>query len=346
MRGGPLRPAAWRPRLRGLGLVLLVWAALAGADGGGPEPTQAQLPAAGPVVVERFAKPGPLAGVLARIDLRDPRIRVKLVMADGGGAAGGGAPVECPGQLDVPSATARKHDLAVAVNASFFKAAPRRVGERQVPYAIGTCGSPVGWHFSEGQLRARPAEAAFKATLVVHASGRVSLHASLDQLPADVAYAVSGNAMVLEGGRTVARSSSAIRHPRTAVGVSRDGASLLLVVVDGRQDGHSRGASLTELGDLMKDLGAHGAINLDGGGSTVMVIKDRATGVFAVANSPSELAAEVPGVHLERPVVDVLGVLLREPLPAPATRPVGTEPPESVRAPGLGFPAAAGILEP
>ena len=49
------------------------------------------------------------------------------------------------------------------------------------------------------------------------------------------------------------------------------------------------------------------------GGSTAMVLKDPATGVFTVVNRPSERASGLADTPLERPVVDVLGVLVREP---------------------------------
>jgi hypothetical protein len=61
------------------------------------------------------------------------------------------------------------------------------------------------------------------------------------------------------------------RHSRTAVGVTADG-RLLLVVVDGRQPGYSRGMTLRELAELMQRLGAQQAMNLDGGGSSEMVV--------------------------------------------------------------------------
>lgn len=61
------------------------------------------------------------------------------------------------------------------------------------------------------------------------------------------------------------------RHGRTAVGVTADG-RLLLVVVDGRQPGYSRGMTLRELAELLQRLGAQQAMNLDGGGSSEMVV--------------------------------------------------------------------------
>ncbi|NNE71714.1 MAG: phosphodiester glycosidase family protein [Rhodothermales bacterium] len=59
-------------------------------------------------------------------------------------------------------------------------------------------------------------------------------------------------------------------HPRTAAGVTAEGA-LILMVVDGRQR-DSRGANLTELAQLLASAGAVDGINLDGGGSSALVV--------------------------------------------------------------------------
>lgn len=75
-------------------------------------------------------------------------------------------------------------------------------------------------------------------------------------------------------------------HPRTAVAKLKSG-EVLLVVVDGRQTG-SIGMSLTMLADLLIEFGAVEAINLDGGGSTAMVIRNK------LVNKPSDAAGERP----------------------------------------------------
>lgn len=71
------------------------------------------------------------------------------------------------------------------------------------------------------------------------------------------------------------------RHPRSAVGICQDG-SLLLVAVDGRHPAISQGVTLPELAEIMKRFGAVQAINLDGGGSTAMVVSGN------VVNMPSD----------------------------------------------------------
>jgi hypothetical protein len=85
-----------------------------------------------------------------------------------------------------------------------------------------------------------------------------------------------GNPTLVRNGRVLSGNVDGTtpfhrRNPRTAVGATADG-RLLIVTVDGRQPGHSVGMSLRELAELFVRLGARSAINLDGGGSTTMVI--------------------------------------------------------------------------
>lgn len=78
---------------------------------------------------------------------------------------------------------------------------------------------------------------------------------------------------------------SNVRQPRTMAGVDRHG-RLLLVTVDGRQPGVSEGFTLGEAARFMRSLGAVQALNLDGGGSSAMVVKG------ALVNVPSDAAGE------------------------------------------------------
>jgi len=71
------------------------------------------------------------------------------------------------------------------------------------------------------------------------------------------------------------------RNPRTAIGQRADG-TVLIVVIDGRQPDLSVGVTITELRKVMKALGAQSALNLDGGGSTTLVLNG------LLKNSPSD----------------------------------------------------------
>ncbi len=81
---------------------------------------------------------------------------------------------------------------------------------------------------------------------------------------------------------------AAARHPRTAVGFDAGAGLLWMVVVDGRQMPRSAGMSLPELAELFLALGVTEALNLDGGGSSVMTVDGR------VASSPSDATGERP----------------------------------------------------
>lgn len=87
------------------------------------------------------------------------------------------------------------------------------------------------------------------------------------------------------------------RHPRTAIGVSTTG-ELIIMTVDGRQK-YSVGMSLYELADEMIQKGAVQAINLDGGGSTQMVI--RGLYVNGPCESSPRLIANALGIFSENP---------------------------------------------
>ncbi len=90
--------------------------------------------------------------------------------------------------------------------------------------------------------------------------------------------------LVREGRRWFAgedRELYRLRHPRTMVGWTAAG-DLLLVTADGRQAGYSEGMTMVEAADLMIDLGADEAINMDGGGSTSFVVNGD------VVNRPSD----------------------------------------------------------
>jgi Phosphodiester glycosidase len=100
--------------------------------------------------------------------------------------------------------------------------------------------------------------------------------------------------IVVNGRNTAARVDSiegtfprfsVNRHPRSGVGFSADSTKLYFVTVDGRQETDA-GMSLVEFADLMISLGIHQGLNMDGGGSTTLVVNGK------VVNSPSDKTGE------------------------------------------------------
>ena len=108
---------------------------------------------------------------------------------------------------------------------------------------------------------------------------------------------IGGSPVLVKDGRVMVDSCSGYvcgRHPRTGVGYMPNG-DVLFVTVDGRQR-NSVGMEIQDFARLFRYLGAQGALNLDGGGSTTMVLKGN------VVNNPSDPSGE-------RPVVSSLLVL-------------------------------------
>lgn len=161
---------------------------------------------------------------------------------------------------------------------------------------------------------------------------------------------IGGNPDVVEDGRLASGECNISyfcrRNPRTGVGVTADG-TILMVTVDGRREHKSVGMTPDQFGRLFQSLGATWALNMDGGGSTTMVVRGE------VVNVPSD--------GYERPVGSALLVLPGAdpdepaPSPYPSTSPLptevptplpsllGAEVPQGVRAPD---PGCAAVLDP
>lgn len=123
----------------------------------------------------------------------------------------------------------------------------------------------------------------------------------------DAPDAVGGAGLLVAGGLPVADwtpeqtadAFRADRHPRTVIGADGEG-NLWLVAVDGRNPGVSVGMSFAELQRMCVALGLRDALNLDGGGSTTLVVNGQ------VVNRPSDVTGP-------RAVSDAIVVRLRRP---------------------------------
>ena len=103
------------------------------------------------------------------------------------------------------------------------------------------------------------------------------------------AQVVSGNPQNVGGGETLdteeLRGDASSLHPRTGIGISQSGDSIIMMVVDGRS-AISAGVRTSQLADIMRYAGAWEAMNLDGGGSSCLYTS--ALGVRNVGSDGSE----------------------------------------------------------
>ena len=102
----------------------------------------------------------------------------------------------------------------------------------------------------------------------------------------DVEYAVGALYCLAENG-AVASGLAAGVNPRTAVGQKADG-TLVFYTIDGRRSGYSIGASLTQVGQRLLELGCETVLCLDGGGSTNLAVTTPDSTDASIINRPSE----------------------------------------------------------
>lgn len=283
-----------------MGCVVLAWGLWAVACAVLPVPTAGErssvhrsLPAGLSYRVEVRDQPRPLRihEMVVELDSRVLELAV-AVGADPDGPGGAEA------QLEDPTGLASGAGLTAAVNANAFAwvdggAATPRPARWQTGMPVNI----LGWAH-DGRRQASPPEPGYWS-IWQETAGRVRLGQVRQATP--VRWAAAGFGALVMAGQEVPLEDRA-RHPRTAVGLDRTGRRLVLVVVDGRQPGYSEGMTLRELAAWMRGRGCWEAINLDGGGSSAMLVRESGGG-WAVLNRPSEGRL--------RPVPVLLGVRQR-----------------------------------
>ncbi len=160
-----------------------------------------------------------------------------------------------------------QYGAQIAINGSFFSSA---AGGGLNISGLSASQGDVYSTFEAGRVDALNITQSNIAS-IIRGSGTGTNHT-----PATTIYnAINGSEKIVSAGVNSAGSSalSTELHPRTAAGVTASG-KLLLFVVDGRNNGHSLGMSLSEVANLLIQYGAYNAINLDGGGSSTMVFRD------------------------------------------------------------------------
>jgi hypothetical protein len=165
---------------------------------------------------------------------------------------------------------------------------------------------------SDGPVLSLPAS--LDSNRVPHAGEMIRIQTNLRPAPFGLRTVVGGWPRLVVHGQILADTVSwlegtftksfAGRNPRTGIGISRDSTTLYLITVDGRQEG-SDGMSLVEFANLMLKLGVYEGLNLDGGGSTAMVVNGD------LVNTPSDKNKQ--GQSEERAVGNALLVVIRHP---------------------------------
>ncbi|PIE23533.1 MAG: hypothetical protein CSA62_06750 [Planctomycetota bacterium] len=179
--------------------------------------------------------------------------------------------VAAQAQLFRTSELARKRGAIAAINGGYFTKSAAAVGLLRV----------------DGKQLFGPHKQMLGA-LVIGKKGRTSIATGEGRLFAESRDALAAGPMLVQQGVIALGTEISHfdkRHPRTAVGIAKDG-RIFFLTVDGRSPGKAAGMTCEELARIFVALGCEKALNLDGGGSTTMWI--RGAGKTGVVNHPSD----------------------------------------------------------
>ena len=236
----------------------------------------------------------PMRLFIAEVDLTSRKLKIRV--------SPGGPDPDGPGEWETtlmePTKVAAREGFDLAINGDFFKALRVEDAEgRKSHYRADMWASVVGPAVTDGKVWSTSHDRT--PCLMVRKNGRVSID-MLDKPSADAQEVIAGNVLLVEKGKPNTYVSDKSRHGRTVVGLNEQNTRLIILVVDGLKPGVSIGMTYEELANEMVNLDCYTALNLDGGGSSVMVMRDPADGTFQIINSPSD--------GRERAVANVLGI--------------------------------------
>ncbi|MEX2161476.1 MAG: phosphodiester glycosidase family protein [Anaerolineales bacterium] len=192
-----------------------------------------------------------------------------------------------------------ENNLQLAINGDAFTPWDDR-GPLGYSPQTGERVAPLGFAASRGTVYHQDTDE--QPTLYIYQNNKASMNA----LTGKVYNAISGYKLLVWNGKIVDGLNSRDLDPRTAIGLNKAGNKLIIVIVDGRQSGYSEGVTEAELAQILADQKAYSAMNMDGGGSSTLVIEGK-DGEPEILNSPVHQG--IPGN--ERPVGNHLGFSAR-----------------------------------
>jgi len=238
--------------------------------------------------------PHPLIAHVIEIDTKKRGIELLITPPD--------SDSETPLNARTTSQFLDEFDLQIAINGDGFSPWWSRSPADYYPH-VGDPVAPFGLSASNGDVYWNGDDTA-KVEPTLYISRKNAL--SFNNQPNNVYNAISGDRMLLLKGEVAPDLDDEQIHPRTAIGINRNGRYFYIVVVDGRQPFYSAGATFVDLAELLIRQGGYTAMSLDGGGSSTMVIEGKDVKPV-ILNSPID--NYIPG--RERPVGTHLGIYIK-----------------------------------
>jgi exopolysaccharide biosynthesis protein len=205
----------------------------------------------------------------------------------------GDGPVEA--SLASPYAMAMDQHALAAINTNAWSMIPDPKTGKTPGHVRGGHADIKGWVVADGKQISPPERAYCSCWMdlqgVCHIAD-VAIPGAITPSATETRWAISGFGAIVEDRKILVEPNDVL-HPRTSIGVSNDGRRMTWLVVDGRQPGISEGVSEYELAQLMLESEVDDCINLDGGGSSILVL-EAPDGKRKAANRPSDFLGARP----------------------------------------------------
>ncbi|MBZ8178684.1 phosphodiester glycosidase family protein [Oscillatoria salina] len=239
-------------------------------------------------------QPRPILLHIVSIDLNSPGVKLFVTPGDSNNQ-----------EMDIKARTTseflQEYNLQLAINGSFFHPFVVHHPWNYYPRS-GDFVKVNGQAISEGKIYSEASAGWY--VFCVSKDNQATIGGT--KCPKNTQQAFAGSAILVKDGQVVENpDNNPIANqpvPRTAVAIDKTGKKLWLIIVDGRQPFYSDGVTLTELAEIITDLGADRGLNLDGGGSTTLVIDNEEK--TQVLNAPFH--TRIP--MRQRPIANHLGV--------------------------------------
>ncbi|MBD2776905.1 phosphodiester glycosidase family protein [Iningainema tapete] len=248
------------------------------------------------IVYRRDARstPRPMMIHIVTIDLTSPGVKVFVTPSTSNQSNSGTI-------ARTTSEFIQEFKLQLAINASYFFPFSEKTPWDYYPHS-GDYSTPIGESISNSHRYTKEPK---KWPVLCISASNIAQILDSGRCPEGTVQGITSNKILLSGGKPQVEKSQSQQdkkpYSRVAAAINRQGTILWLIAVDGKQPLYSAGITDSELTQIAKELGADTALNLDGGGSTTLVMAT-ITG-SRVLNAP--IHTKIP--LRERPVANHLG---------------------------------------
>jgi trimeric autotransporter adhesin len=203
------------------------------------------------------------------VDVHNPNVAIEAGTPNDGDGFG-----LQPVRAQANAADGENHKVVAAVNADFYNMAT---------------GEPHGIVYKDGRAIKDYNGSTWNFFGIKKDGGAIIGNSTdYEAVKNELKEALGGNAILVKNRQIYQTPQTGQdKEPRTAVGIKEDG-DVFFAVIDGRQEPYSAGISMKDLAQLMIDLGAVHALNLDGGGSSTFTTRQLGGDDLEVDNQPSD----------------------------------------------------------